>query len=138
MNRFLNIYIDLIWMSSEHWWSAISSRQVHHQSLDESPDFLWGDICSKSTTDKPATPIVDFDEQVLPRVKCAADCRMSRISRIIQIFCHGDIPPWCSIFNATYLMLLFLTFMLVAFWWLWTWRYKTCSEHAHDETVFPG
>ena len=79
---------------------------MHHQSLDETPDFLWGDTCLKSTTDKPTTPIVDFDEQVLPRVKCAANLRISRIHKhsAVEVYLHDLM-----------LVLLFLTFMLVAF-----------------------
>ena len=78
-------------------------------------------------------PIVDFDEQSLPSAKCAADFRMSRIFRIykysvVDVYLHDTVHSMPVV--------LFLTPMLFAFWWLWTWRYKTCSEHAHDKTMF--
>ena len=62
--------------------------------MDEIPDFLWGDTCSKSTADKPTTPIADFVEQVLPRVKCAVDLRNVKTIQNLKKFGRGGIPPW--------------------------------------------
>ena len=75
--------------------------KCYFQQTSTSSKFRWNsrfpvgrDTCSKPTIDKPTTPIVDFVEQLLPRVKCAADLKNVKNIQNLQTFGRWGIPPW--------------------------------------------